>query len=167
METNIYAPQLGPTFKKLQNILSSFSEEQLNTVPFEGSWTPGQVGDHLLRSYGITEVMNGRTKPADRPADAHVELLKKVFLDFEIKLKSPDFIIPTNEHINKNELLENIAKRAASIINAAQTKEPTEICLDFEMPNVGTLTRLELTCFVLVHTQRHIHQLENIAVRIR
>ena len=32
------------TTAKLLHALSLFNEEELNTVPFEGSWTAGQVG---------------------------------------------------------------------------------------------------------------------------
>src|SRR5215213_4396516 len=153
---NIFAPQLESAFKELQYILSSLTEEQLNRVPFEGSWTAGQVGDHLLKSYGVAETLNGRTEKANRPPDEKAEKIKSVFLNFDIKLQSPDFIIPTNDHINKEQLLQKIAEKAGDILHAVETKDPTEICLDFELPVLGTLTRLEWACFVFCHTTRHI-----------
>ena len=36
------------TFKKLNEILDSFSDEEINIVPFEGSWTGGQLIQHLI-----------------------------------------------------------------------------------------------------------------------
>ena len=48
--------------------LNLFSEEQLNIVPFEGSWTGGQVGEHLLKSAGVVEAIYGRTAPTTESA---------------------------------------------------------------------------------------------------
>lgn len=31
------------TYSKLSDVFSSFSEEEVNIVPFEGSWTGGQT----------------------------------------------------------------------------------------------------------------------------
>lgn len=160
--TNPYAPQLETTFTELKNILSSLTEEQLNTTPFPGSWTAGQVGDHLLKSYGVAQTMNGRSAKAERPFDEKEEIIKSVFLDFDKKLQSPDFIIPTNDHISKEELLQAISDKAAVILQAAQTKDPAELCLDAELPVIGKLTLLEWACFVFCHTQRHINQLKKI-----
>ncbi|HYC30345.1 MAG TPA: DinB family protein, partial [Chitinophagaceae bacterium] len=162
MINNPFAPELETTFKELQQILSSLTEEQLNKVPFPGSWTAGQVGDHLLKSYGVAETLNGRSAKAERPYDEKVEQIKSVFLNFDLKLQSPDFIIPTNDHVNKDELLQNISEKTTIILQAVQTKDPTEICLDFGVPVLGNLTRLEWACFVYCHTQRHINQLKKI-----
>ena len=32
----------------LGKVLSSFSQEEFNKIPFEGSWTAGQVAEHLF-----------------------------------------------------------------------------------------------------------------------
>lgn len=37
--------------------------------------------------------------------------------------------------------------------------------MDFEMPFLGYLTRLELIRFAVFHTQRHTHQLNELADR--
>ncbi len=42
-------------------MLEAFSTEQLNKIPFPNSWTAGQVGDHLLKSYGSWEIFKGWT----------------------------------------------------------------------------------------------------------
>jgi hypothetical protein len=40
--------------------LSSIRQEQINTVPFPGSWTAGQVAEHILLSAsGVLEVIQG------------------------------------------------------------------------------------------------------------
>ena len=32
---------------ELLQLFSSFNQEQINVVPFEGSWTAGQLAEHL------------------------------------------------------------------------------------------------------------------------
>lgn len=159
---NPYVPELERVFKELIEVLSAHTEEQLNTIPFEGSWTAGQVGDHLLKSYGVAETLNGRTAQTTRPIDAMVERIKAVFLDFSTKLKSPEFIIPTNDHIHKEQLLKDLSAKTSQILQVLKTRDLTETCLDFEPPVLGKLTRLEWACFVYCHTTRHIHQLKKI-----
>ena len=39
-------------------------------------------------------------------------------------------------------------------------------CLDFEMPGIGALTRLEWLWFYVWHTQRHLRQVKNIYAAI-
>lgn len=158
-----YATKLEPTFKELIEILSSLTEEQLNTIPFKGSWTAAQVGDHLLQSYGVAETMNGKVARTERPADANVKQIEAIFLDFSTKLQSPEFIIPTNDHINKEKLIKDLSGKAGEILHTVKTQDLTLTCLDFELPGTGTLTRLEWACFVYCHTARHIHQLKKIS----
>lgn len=156
-------PQLESTFKQLHEVLSALTEKQLNQIPFEGSWTAAQVGDHLLRSYGVAETLNGNTAKTERPVEANVQGLKDVFLNFETKLQSPEFILPSNEPINKNELLDQLEDKTAGILQTLNSTDLTETCLDFEMPGIGLMTRLEWAHFVLYHTQRHINQLKKIS----
>ncbi|TDQ08190.1 DinB family protein [Pedobacter metabolipauper] len=155
--------QLDNTSQQLLNVLSGFSPAQLNTVPFEGSWTPAQVADHILKSQsGVPELFDGSIMPADRLPDQKIQALRELFLNFSYKMKSPDFILPTNNNLEKNALIDQIKEKSKQIEEAIIKYDLTEICLDFELPGFGTLTRLELIYFIFFHTQRHIYQLETI-----
>lgn len=145
------------------HVLTPLSEVQLNTVPFEGSWTPGQLGDHLFKSYGLFSVLKGKTEPTTRPVDEKIGPVKDVFLNFDIKMQSPDFIVPGTGHFDKTILLTGLNKRINGIKDFIQSKEDlTLTCLDFELPNAGTLTRTEWIQFMTVHTVRHVNQLKKI-----
>lgn len=154
---------------ELIGLLSDLSEENLNQVPFAGSWSVGQVGDHLLKSYQIKGVLMGKTCPANRKADALLASIRKLFLDFTIKMEAPDFIIPTNEYIEQTTLVENIRNTVTELLALAnqQDFDMHFICLDFELPETGTLTRLEWLGFMSLHTQRHVHQLNNIIKKLK
>ncbi len=155
------------TTDELMHLLQPLSEEQLNTVPFEASWTAGQLGDHLFKSYGIAAVLNGKTEATTRPVEEKIVPVKNVFLNFEIKMKSPDFIVPSTGHFDKTILVSGLEKRINGIkdfINKKEDLSPT--CLDFQLPNAGTLTRTEWIQFMTVHTVRHVHQLKRIVAAL-
>src|SRR5690606_23068765 len=131
--------------------------DQVNVVPFEGSWTAGQVAEHVLKSSGVAEILYGNVEPADRAPDQHVAPLREQFLNFGIKMQSPEFILPSDGDHDKAQLaadLENVWKKTAA---AAATLDLSMMCLDFALPTIGTMTRYEWISFLVVHTQRHIH----------
>jgi hypothetical protein len=159
---NTVKTDLAATFTELLDNLSPLSEQQMNQIPFEGSWTAGQVGHHLLRSYGVGQVIGGRTMPTERPVDEKAAIIGSVFLDFSHKLKSPDFILPSTGHIYKEKLLQGLQSRMNETIAIAGQKDLSLTCTDFEIPGMGAMTGYEWLYFMYCHTQRHIHQLKNI-----
>ena len=154
------------TTGELIGLLTPLSQEQLNTVPFADSWTAGQVGDHLIRSYDAIGVLNGNAKATDRAPDEKLGEVNKLFLDFSIKMQSPKEILPTNDNLNKGDLLTSLKNRITPLREVIINKDLTEICLDYAIPGFGEFTRMEWIGFIIVHTQRHIHQLKNIIAKV-
>jgi DinB superfamily len=152
------------TMEELQKVFSSFTQQQIDKVPFEGSWTAGQVSEHIIKSIGnLPEFFNSNTVPTnERPFDAHVATLQHIFLDFNTKMQSPEFILPQATHHDKEAMLESFSSLKEQMINAAETSDITLTCKNFEMPGIGFLTRFEWLNFFVVHTQRHTHQVKNI-----
>ena len=147
---------------KLMQQLSSLSEEQLNTVPFEGSWTAGQVGNHLYKSYNVMDILNGNMEETDRNPGAKLAEIDKTFKDFSIKMKSPEFIVPTTKYIEKEPLLSSLQERIEQQRQAIKTMDLSKTCLDAEIPGGGSFTRQEWLGFNTIHTERHNVQLRNI-----
>lgn len=144
-------------------LIASFSQEQLNTVPFEGSWTAAQVAEHVFKSQvGVPEVLQGSTRPTTRQPDENIEMLKSVFLNYSIKMKSPASIVPSNERLEKALLVNALKNTRADITNLIATLDLTEICTSFPFPETGELTRLEWIHFTIYHTRRHTQQLKHI-----
>jgi DinB superfamily len=152
------------TMEELQKVFSSFSQQQIDKIPFAGSWTAGQVAEHINKSIGnLPEFFNSNTVPtSDRPFDANVSTLQHIFLDFSTKMQSPEFILPQANHHDKEAMLESFSILKEQMINAAETLDTTLTCKNFEMPGIGFLTRFEWLHFFVVHTQRHTYQLKNI-----
>ncbi len=145
-----------------------FSKEEINSIPFEGSWTAAQVVDHILKSQaGLPKLLTGKTTQADRDPEEKKDSLKKLFLDFTSKLNAPEFIIPTTTPQDKELLLNAIKERKLAIIEAMKANDLTRICIEFELPVFGQLTGREWMWFATYHLLRHTHQLENIYSRIK
>lgn len=157
--------KIQQTIKELTEMLEAFSTEQLNKIPFPNSWTAGQVGDHLLKSYGSWEIFKGWTGFADRPYDENCKLPSELFLNFNIKLiaENSDAIYPSGGYIEKEDLILNIQTISESIISFSSRNDLRVLCLDFEFPTFGYMTRFEWIHFYVVHTQRHVKQLTKIS----
>lgn len=151
------------TIDELLKLISSLSEEQLNQVPFEGSWTAGQVTDHISQSFeGVINIVNDKAIPSERDPGKKIEPIKSMFLDFTTKMTSPDFVLPSLPPHQKQVLIANLNTMKDQIAEAIKTLDLTEIHADFEIPGFGKLTRLEWISFLIYHMQRHTQQLKDI-----
>lgn len=158
--------QFSEPAEELLQLLASLSQEELNLLPFENSWTAGQLGEHLYKSYAVVDTLKGSVRPSDRPADEKVKQVKTLFLNFNIKMESPEGILPSNGSIEKVWLLASLKRRTSELKEVIREKDLTEVCLDFIIPEYGEFTRLEWVHFNIVHTQRHIHQLKTIIKKV-
>lgn len=155
------------TTAELLATLSSFEEDDINKIPFPGSWTAGQVGEHIYKSMsGISHSLQGAVKRTDRDPGAKIKAIRDVFLNFEVQFKSPDFIQPSGLPHDKALLLRCLTLITSEVSEQIKTQDQSVTCLQSILPGFGDLTRLELNYFIVFHTQRHIHQLRKIAERI-
>src|SRR5690349_21160683 len=87
---------LDNTTLELLKLISSFSETQINDIPSPGSWSAAQVAEHLTRSnVAIIKSLKKEGRSPGRAPDAGVQGLRDTFLNFDHKLRSPEFILPT------------------------------------------------------------------------
>lgn len=153
--------ELQETRLRLIELGNLIDDNKVDTVPFEGSWTAGQLLEHVDKAVNPS-ILVGNTQATDRPADEKVGTVKKIFLDFNVKFESPDFILPVEEVHDRKALIHSLSTKFDELIHAASTMNLAEECMDFEVPQMGKFTRLEWISFYMIHTQRHLHQLENI-----
>jgi len=156
--------EANETFTDLINEFSAIDEGKINTVPFAGSWTAGQLAQHIVLSAGgFNELLNGPVKDTDRDPEANVQQLRTIFLDLNTKFKSPDFIVPGEKQYNKQELLDTLQGIKESLLTGIKTLDTTKTCTLFELPGSGHITSAEAMTFAIVHTKRHVYQLKNIS----
>lgn len=158
---NELAKEIEQTARELLQVIDAFGQENFNIIPFAGSWTPGQVAEHIyLSAAGILSTVKGTTGPTERDPRQMVAPLREAFLNFSIKMQSPDFILPSNDAKDKSQLMRSLKETFAGLAQVARTEDLLVTCLDFEMPTVGHMTRVEYLSFAVVHTVRHIWQLK-------
>ena len=155
---------IDETLSELLAVASSFEQEQFNIVPFKDSWTAGEVTQHLVLSIsGFVELLKGPAQDTKRKPDEHIENIKTDFLNFSIKFKSPDPVVPEKKAYYKEDQLRRFKELKIELENIIETANLNQTCTLFEIPGgLGYLTRQEALAFVIYHTQRHIHQLRKI-----
>lgn len=152
--------ELTNVFSELEKQIERFDETSFNQKPTNGNWSPAMVAQHLvLAGTNFDKLLLGNTSQTESKADEKVAQLKDIFLNFDVKMTSPEFIEPADETYNRKVLLEQLNAIGKSVTDVVPNLDLTQTCLDFEMPYMGFLTRLELISFLIYHTQRHTHQL--------
>lgn len=151
------------TNAELIQTVSLFTDEQFDKIPFEGSWTAGETAEHLeISDTGVTKILNDKTSKTERDPEKNIEVLKKIMLDFNSKMKNPSFNTPLNSTHDKQKLIALFMSNEEEQLKAIESKDLNESCISFPLPNMGVLTRIEWLYFNVYHKQRHIHQLKNI-----
>ena len=158
---------IGATAQDMLNTFTHTTADDLNRIPFEGSWTAGQLAEHVILSLTLgIGLINGHTQATDRLPDKYVQAVKDLFLNFDLKFKSAPNITPANKFYDKDTLSSELKNRFNDLISLAQTKDLTDTCLAAEFKGIGYLTGLEWAYQGVYHTQRHIQQLKNIQAHL-
>lgn len=164
MEKAQLSQDISSVFDEVMDVLNQIPQDLFNRVPFEDSWTIGQVAEHIaICSRGIPD---SHVQEAERPYNENEDALKEIFLDMRQKAKADPAVTPHLPPHQKEELLEKIKANKILLTNTINDKELPQICLDMEFPFMGYLTRYEWLRFVQVHTQRHLNQIKNIQAHL-
>lgn len=163
MDTEEIKSEVEGTFSEFLAILSSFEDDQFNEIPFEGSWTAGQLAKHVQLSVsGLSQALKGPVLDTERQPGVLVNKLREIFLDYSTRMQSPAFVAPRPGIYNRDELLQKIGEAGEQISDSVSTMDLSQTCTSFELPVLGSLTRLEAVYFAIYHTMRHTNQLQNI-----
>lgn len=142
--------------------IKNIPDNNLNQGRLQG-WTAGQVLDHALKSAeSLSGLLHGRVGDTARDPAMHVAMIRQVFLDFTTRMQSPDFILPDNPPHQKALLFNRASAFIPVVREAIDNLDLDKTCLDFELPKMGPMTRLEWIHFIICHTRRHLHQLAEI-----
>ena len=155
--------EFSTRFNDLLLHLRSFNQDEIDIVPFQDSWTAGHVIEHILKSASsLSKLLLGKVAATERDPSEKVRQIREIFLNYSVKLQSPDFIQPIQPVHQKDKLVKDVETTMQEIEAVIKTEDLSFTCLDFELPKLGLLTRLEWIWFVTYHTQRHTHQLKMI-----
>jgi len=150
---------LDETWNELLDLISFTDEKLVNKIPFEESWTVGQLARHVTKSnHQMVQLLQLPGETANRGLADGEPNLKNIFLDFEAKYNAPESIVPETKHYDKQALLDDLIN---SIQQLKEERSKQDVSKLLNVDLLGQLTKLELYYFMLYHTQRHIHQLKN------
>ncbi|MBS1566159.1 MAG: DinB family protein [Bacteroidetes bacterium] len=157
--------QLEDAYTSFLEALARVPAGKIDTVPFEGSWTAGQLAEHIIKAgFSAGDFLRNNVQPTtDRPADAGVPMLRSIFLDFDTKLHSPDFLVPQESRHDKTAQLAKLESIKTEYIDVVNEVDLSYTCLGSKMPGGGYMTRLEWVSLNIFHTQRHARQMQRIA----
>ncbi len=160
LNTSTLFSSLENTSSGLLQLISSADSSTINMIPFKDSWSAAQVVAHITKSNkAIAQSLDMSGKDVVRDPAERTGELKKMFLNYDTKFKSPEFILPNQNSYQKEELIEDLKKSIGQFIAAGNAVNLSQI---ISLPAFGEITKYELLHFVVYHTQRHIHQLEKI-----
>ncbi len=152
--------EVSAAVSEVTELMLTVDENNVNIVPYDGSWTAPQVLTHVTKSIvEMAKIMELDFAPANRNPGERIDELRKMFLDFSQKFQSPAFIMPEARVYDKQSTIDKLNE------SFRQFKENAKVAdLDglVEGLPLGPITKLEILYFTLFHTQRHIHQMKNI-----
>jgi hypothetical protein len=150
---------LTKAFDDFISSLSFFGAEVINSIPFPGSWTPAQVATHIILA--TDGVPDHTTRQADRDPGSMLPSIRPWWEDLNQKFNAPEPLRPDNKPHFKEELLRELHRVREKDLEILAHQDLTIICLDFELPSIGYLTRYEWLWFIEMHLRRHTFQLRN------
>lgn len=159
LEKDKLQEQLTISFDKFITAFSSFDEKQVNDKPDPKRWSAVQVAEHIIKA--TDGVPDTQTKPLDREVDAMLPMIRPWWEDLNQKFDSPEPLKPDDQPRTKQEVLTELLRVKSKDLNMIATEDLTLICLDFELPTIGYLTRYEWLWFIQMHLNRHTYQLQN------
>jgi hypothetical protein len=145
---------------QLLQLVSSFSEVDFYTIPLDDSWTAAQVYEHIIKSNeSIARALSATGPLTQRQPDERVLEVKELFLSTTNRFQSPESVLPTSPHYEREVIIHALEKLREDIKHLSTTIDKQETV---NVPGFGELTKLELLHFIIYHTQRHLRQLKNI-----
>jgi hypothetical protein len=115
----------------------------------------------------MPEMFLTETKEADRDAFEKCEAIGAIFLNFDVKLKSPDFILPSNEPKQVSFYVERFTATISAISETMKKVDLSRLYTRYPFPTLGELTGWEWIYFAAAHSTRHTLQLKKISERLQ
>ena len=150
---------LTTAFDNFITAFDTFKEEDINIKPKPGSWTPAQVAMHIILA--TDGVPDGNTEPSGREADQLLPAIRPWWEDLNQKFESPEPLKPDDKLHTKADVLAELKRVREKDLNMVEREDLSLICLDFDLPTIGYLTRYEWLWFIEMHLRRHTYQLNN------
>ncbi|MFF5993581.1 DinB family protein [Lysinibacillus sp. KU-BSD001] len=148
--------------EKIWESISSLTDEQLNAVVEEGTWSIAQILEHL---YLLEENVGKQIAKTLLNKDVNVlgAFPVHVVADRKRKVEAPHFLLPSNEPQTLAELKHKLTTSRETlmhIIGEASDSDLTEKA--FAHHRFGTLSLKQWVALIGYHEERHLGQIEEV-----
>ncbi|WMT39634.1 DinB family protein [Paenibacillus sp. D2_2] len=163
MEFQDINQKLKETREELLTTLNDLSRDQLNARRKPDSWSIGQVCQHLIKTEElyVLAIKRGLRSNEDSIIESKpVELL----LDRSRKLEAPDIVKPTEEILEREEIIEQLHISRVKFNEFLNTLEDPSVLSRryFKHPAFQEMLLIEWLESLYLHEQRHIAQMNEI-----
>ncbi len=141
-------------------IASSLDNRELNRIPYNNSWSAGQLLRHVSKSMNaMAMAMDMKGKEAERNPAERIPEMKKIFQDYSHKMKSPAMVVPESGPYEKELIMAKLSRSLHRVQESGRKAVLNEMADNLP---VGPVTKLEVLYFILYHTERHVYQMKKI-----
>ncbi|MFY9308861.1 MAG: DinB family protein [Bacteroidia bacterium] len=153
---------------KLHESYNSLNEGQVRFKPADNCWSVLECLEHIyLIDKAVLAALTGITHE-NIPDNVRTELFGPEKLDKllvkgrSFKVPAPDFVKPTGKFTNIADAaqhLDSVTKRVIEHINSYPVEQDVRT---YKHPILGYMTPTDWVHFLVSHTERHIHQIEEL-----
>jgi len=154
--------KLNKIREELLNSVRNLTDNQLNKIVEEGTWSIAQVLEHLyLMEENVVRLIGHALQQEEFEAPGNFPL--HVVADRTKKISAPDFLNPATNYASFDMLQEKLAASRTSLEKIAKETSEEELNQKtFAHRRFGVLTLNQWISLVGYHEQRHVGQIEEI-----
>ncbi|WP_431029644.1 DinB family protein [Lysinibacillus sp. LZ02] len=148
--------------EKIWESVSSLTDEHLNTVVEEGTWSIAQILEHL---YLLEESVAKQIAKTLVSEDVNVPEAFPVHLvaDRKQKVDAPHYVLPSNEHQTLAELKHKLTTSRETLMHSIEGVSDDDLTeKGFAHRRFGTLALKQWVALIGYHEERHLGQIEEV-----
>jgi hypothetical protein len=152
----------------IADALEKIPQDLFTIQPEPNVWSPRDIAEHLIQLDSATVfILKGKTHPEEgRDPAVVLERVSTDFGDFEKKFSTFGPGIPKGVLENREETIEKFRKTRSTLTRILEKEELDRVCEAFEHGIFGFLTRVEWGWFVVIHSDRHLNQIQRTHQRL-
>lgn len=149
--------------KDITDLVGTLSEDKTHTSPAEGKWSIIQICDHLMSvDYGVYSLLSSDGKTPEKDRSSLIPKLETRAVDRTTKATAPPHLVPKGKTDTIEKFVTKYPSLREKMINAIEGKDLHLVCDVFPHFVFGYMTFEEWLRFVVLHTKRHMLQIEEV-----
>lgn len=171
MKINLQEKTLNNTLLIVKS-LNEQSKAQAEFKPSEKDWSILECAEHIfLVNKNVSKII-ATPPPTEKSENIKTELFSEQKLNILLvsnrafKVAAPDYVIPNGHFMNVSDAVQNINSIIDKIIFFLNTNDIELEAQLIKHPLLDVMTKVDWIHFMLVHTNRHMLQIEELKANI-